>query len=58
MRPLRRRHVGPVRRRQHVAAGHVQDIRGREFEVNGGAVCVVDDGGQEGVFGCTETEPG
>lgn len=28
VRPLRWRHVGPVRRRQDVAAGHVQDISG------------------------------
>ena len=33
-----------------VAGGHVQDVRGRELEVNRGAVGVVDDGGQEGVF--------
>lgn len=44
VRPLRRRHVGPVRRRQDVAAGHIQDISGREFEVNRGAIGVVDDG--------------
>lgn len=28
VRPLRWRHVGPVRRQQHVAAGHIQDISG------------------------------
>lgn len=50
VRPLRRRHVGPVRGRQHVAAGHVQDVRGRQLEVDRGAVGVVDDGRQEGVF--------
>lgn len=44
VRPLRRRHVGPVRRRQDIAAGHIQDISGREFEVNRGAIGVVDDG--------------
>lgn len=52
VRPLRRRHIGPVGRRQDVAAGHVQDVRGREFEVDRGAVGVVDDGRQEGVLGC------
>lgn len=50
MRPLRRGHVGPIGRWQHESAGHVQDIRGGEFEVNCGAVGVVDDGRQEGVF--------
>lgn len=53
--PLRWRHVGPVRRRQDVAAGHIQDISGWEFEVNCGAVGVVDNGWQEGVFSWKET---
>lgn len=44
VRPLRRGHVGPIGRGQHESAGHVQDIRGGEFEVNCGAVGVVDDG--------------
>lgn len=44
VRPLRRRHVGPVGWRQDVAARHVQDVRGRELEVDRGAVGVVDDG--------------
>lgn len=56
MRALRRRHVGPVRRRQDVAAGHVQDVGGWELEVDRGAVGVVDDGWQEGVFSWMETE--
>lgn len=50
MRPLRRGHVGPVRGRQDVAAGHVQDVGGRQLEVDRGAVGVVDDGRQEGVL--------
>lgn len=52
VRPLRGRHVGPVRRRQDVAAGHVQDVGGRQLEVDRGAVGVVDDGRKEGVFSC------
>lgn len=56
VRPLWRRHVGPVGGRQDVAAGHVQDVRGREFEVNRGAVGVVDDGREEGVFSWMDTE--
>lgn len=44
VRPLRWRHIRAVSRRQDVAAGHVQDIGGREFEMHRGAVSVVDDG--------------
>lgn len=55
VRSLRWRHVGPVRRRQDVAAGHIQDISRWEFEVNCGAVGVVDNGWQEGVFSWKET---
>lgn len=44
VRPLGRRHIGPVRRRKDVAAGHVQDVGGGELEVDRGAVGVVDNG--------------
>lgn len=44
VRSLRRRHVRPIRWRQHESTSHVQDIGGREFEVDRGAVGVVDDG--------------
>lgn len=53
VRPLRRRHVGPVGRRKDEAAGHVQDVCWREFEVDCGAVGVVDYGRQECVLGCS-----
>lgn len=50
VRPLGWRHVGPVSGRQDVAARHVEHVGGGELEVNRGAVGVVDDGGEEGVF--------
>lgn len=52
VRALRGADVGPVLAGHDETARHVQHVGGREFEMHGGAVGVVDDGGQEGILGC------
>ena len=48
---LRGADVGPVVAGHDVATGHVQHVGGGQLEVHRGAVGVVDDGRQEGIFG-------